>query len=73
MNSLIIGFKYVYPESANFIEYFGEPETLNGTNNIYWVAYFPKGNFTILLYKKQNIIIDVFEGKQPNIKPGRYT
>ena len=41
----------------------GRPETLKGTNNSQWVAYFSKGNFTIVSDKKTNIVQAVYEGK----------
>jgi hypothetical protein len=41
----------------------GQPETLKGTNNSQWVAYFPKGDFTIVSDKKTNIVQAIYEGK----------
>jgi hypothetical protein len=43
----------------------GHPETLKGTNNDVWVAYFPKGNFTIISDKKTDIVRNVYAGKKP--------
>ena len=41
----------------------GQPETLSGTNNSKWVAYFPKSNFTIVTDKKTDIVKKIYEGK----------
>ena len=41
----------------------GYPKTLNGTNNSQWVAYFPKGDFTIISDKKTDIIKKIYEGR----------
>jgi len=43
-----IGFKYVFPKSADFISVNGSPQTLSGTDNSTWVVYFPKGDITWL-------------------------
>lgn len=61
----LIGTKYVYPKSFDMIEKYGNPETLPGTNNNRWVAYFPNGNFTTISDKKTSIIKRVIPGKQP--------
>jgi hypothetical protein len=42
----------------------GMPETLIGTDNNKWVAYFPKGNFTIVSDKKSDMVKAVYIGKQ---------
>lgn len=52
------------PFSTETIEKWGNPETLEGTNNKVWIAYFPKGNFTILSQKGDHQVLDfVKEGK----------
>ena len=58
----IIGKKYIYPFSTDIISKYGSPVTLNGTDNINWIAYFPSGNFTILTTKKTNKIEYIKEG-----------
>ena len=45
-------------------ELIGSPETISGTNNSQWVAYFPKGNFTIVTDKKTDMIRTVYVGKR---------
>lgn len=42
----------------------GYPETLAGTDNSKWVAYFPKGNFTIVSDKKSDVVKAIYVGKQ---------
>jgi hypothetical protein len=44
----------------------GQPEILSGTNNIYWVVYFPKGDFTLVSEKKTDIVKTVYIGRTPN-------
>ena len=61
----LVGTKYIYPQSMDIIKEYGSPETLSGTNNSRWVAYFPKGNFTIINDKKTDIIKKVLAGKKP--------
>lgn len=43
----------------------GQPETLSGTNNIYWVVYFPKGDFTLVSEKKTDVVKTVYTGRKP--------
>lgn len=47
-------------------EVIGRPETLEGTSNVYWIAYFPKANFTIVSDKKTDIVKTVYIGKKTN-------
>ncbi len=61
----LVGVEYVYPQSLNFIENYGQPETLAGTNNSRWVAYFSKGDFTIVTDKRTNVIQTVVRGRTP--------
>lgn len=42
----------------------GMPETLSGTNNSRWVAYFPKADFTIVTDKKTDIVRTIYIGKR---------
>lgn len=42
----------------------GTPETLSGTTNQQWVAYFPKANFTIITNKKTDIVRAIYIGKR---------
>jgi len=60
----LIGMKYIYPQSTDIIAQYGSPETLSGTNNSRWVAYFPKGKFTIITDKNSDIIKKVLAGKK---------
>lgn len=73
LNSILrnkyIGFHYKYPESFDFIEKYGNPETLEGTNmNRIWVAYFPKGNFTVVNDKNSQIFINIKRGRHPHLE-----
>lgn len=61
--SSLVGKKYIAPFSFEIINKYGTPKTLKGTNNNVWIAYFPKGNFTIIKDKKTNIINRVIPGK----------
>lgn len=55
--------KYIYPLSIEIIEKYGDPKTLTGTNNQTWFAYFPKGNFTLVIDKRTDQIILVLLGR----------
>jgi hypothetical protein len=46
-------------------EEIGKPETLSGTNNVQWVAYFPKADFTIVTDKKTDIVKTIYTGSHP--------
>ena len=61
----LVGTEYVYPQSAKIIKKYGSPQTLSGTNNSQWVAYFPKGDFTIISKKSTGKIKKVMSGKRP--------
>ena len=61
----LIGKKYIIPRSTEIIERYGSPTTLPGTNNKTWVAYFPKGDFTIITDKNTNLIKQVLRGRKP--------
>lgn len=61
----LVGIEYVYPRSFEIMERYGQPETLDGTDAEVWVAYFPKGDFTIISKKGKNSrILKVSAGKQ---------
>jgi len=64
-----IGFKYSNTRATKFIKDNGTPETLYGTDNQYWVAYFKVTDITICMLKKTSIILNVVNGKQENLKP----
>jgi len=57
----LIGEKYTY-EIAQ--ELGGNVETLPGTDNKKWIAYFPKTNITIIEDKKTGIIQKVIKGRK---------
>jgi len=60
----IMGRTWKPPFSTNLIAKWGTPITLEGTNNKVWIAYFPKGNFTVLSQKGDIQTLDfVKEGK----------
>jgi hypothetical protein len=61
----LVGTEYIYPKSTEIINKYGFPKTLSGTNNSRWVAYFPKGDFTIISDKNTNTIKRVLPGKRP--------
>ena len=60
----LIGEKYsdIYRE---LIKKYGSPQTLSGTNNGRWVAYFPKGGFTIISDERTKTINTVLSGRKP--------
>jgi len=65
--SSLIGMEYT-PKNAGFLaDQYGYPETLPGTNNKYWIAYFPNGDFTITSNKDTNRIISVKRGRHSEI------
>jgi hypothetical protein len=55
-------YSYIYRE---IIEKYGSPQTLSGTNNGRWVAYFPKGDFTIISDERTSTINAVLPGRKP--------
>jgi len=59
--SYLVGKTYNY-EIAK--ELGGETETLRGTNNKIWIAYFPKADITIVEDKRTNIIKKVLKGRE---------
>ena len=66
----IIGKKIGHPLTVDMIPKYGDPETLEGTNNLNWIAYFPEGHFTFIMNKKSKVISFVKEGRIPNlVKP----
>ena len=60
----LLGEKYsnIYRE---IIEKYGSPQTLSGTNNSRWIAYFPKGDFTIISDDRTSTINAVLSGRKP--------
>lgn len=60
-----IGKKYDSDVAYELIEKYGTPETLEGTDNNVWIAYFPKGDFTLIESKGDYIIIGFKAGKNP--------
>jgi len=46
---------------------YGNPQTLKGTNNKYWIAYLPKINTTFKARKSDDEIVRVSIGKVPNL------
>jgi hypothetical protein len=63
-----IGLKYEYPKSTDFIAKYGMPETLSSTSNNKWVAYFPKGDFTVVSNKSSNIFENICAGKNSSLR-----
>ena len=55
-------YSYIYRE---IIEKYCSPQTLSGTNNSRWVAYFPKGDFTIISDDRTSTINAVLSGRKP--------
>ncbi len=53
----------LYLKSIDIINKYGSPETLSVTNDDQWVAYFSKGDFTIITEKKSNILLRVIKGR----------
>ena len=54
--------------SREIIKKYGSPQTLSGTNNESWVAYFPKGDFTIILGPRTTTINAVLSGREDDLK-----
>ncbi|MBA7589829.1 hypothetical protein ES708_31921 [subsurface metagenome] len=65
LNSRYVGEPYDINIGELFINKYGYPETLNGTNNYIWVAYFPLGNFTMTQTKGDYKITKFEAGKKP--------
>tara|TARA_B110000037_G_C16697248_1_gene333321 strand:- start:109 stop:483 length:375 start_codon:yes stop_codon:yes gene_type:complete len=63
----IEGTYYKYPESLDFIEKYGNPQTLDGTNNEKWIAYWPKGDFTTHMTKATDKFYYVCIGNCPGL------
>lgn len=63
-----IGKKYEYPISTDYIAEFGSPETLEGTDNNTWIVYFPKGDLTVVINKRDNEFVNICTGKYPELK-----
>ena len=61
-NSIVEDIK-LYLKSIDIIKKYGSPETLSKTNSVRWVAYFPKGDFTIITDKKSNTLLKVINGR----------
>jgi len=61
----LVGKTYAYPYSIEIIQKYGQPETLQGTNNNVWRAYFPLGKFTMIMNKANDKITDVLAGRVP--------
>ena len=49
-------------------EEWGNPKTLEGTNNTYWVVLLPKSNISFVARKKNNFVIFADFGKEKAIK-----
>ena len=56
----LVGKKY---SSEIYTQLGGEVETLSGTDNQKWIAYFPKADITIIEDKKTWKIISVMKGR----------
>jgi hypothetical protein len=54
--------------SREIIKKYGSPKILSGTNNGRWVAYFPKGDFTIITDARTTTINAVLSGREDDIK-----
>jgi len=61
------GQKYLPPISTDIVSEFGFPETLKGTDNNYWIAYFPLSGFGMIVDKKTDIIKNIVFGKPSTI------
>ena len=59
-----LGKKYNHKLAKRMIQNYGPTQTLKRTDNRKWIAYFPKGDFTIIVNKKTDIIDKVFDGKK---------
>jgi hypothetical protein len=54
--------------SREIIKKYGSPQTLSGTNNERWVAYFPKGDFTIITDARTTTIKAVLSGREDDLE-----
>ena len=59
--SNLVGKKYTY---EIYMQLGGNVETLPGTDNKKWIAYFPKADITIIEDKKTGIIKKVIKGRK---------
>ncbi len=67
----LIGALYLYPRADFIHRKFGPVETLEGTDNKTWIAYFSGGDFTMIVEKKTDTIQDIKQGKKPKRKRRR--
>lgn len=59
----LLGKKYELPWGSQLIEKYGFPETQPGTNGKIWIAFFPYGQFTAFIEKREYEIIEI-KGKE---------
>jgi len=52
----IEGEKYLPPLSTSMVVLYGSPETLEYTDRLCWIGYFPEGDFSIYVDKKTDRI-----------------
>ena len=65
LNAKYVGRVYNEYVADELIIKYGYPQTLSGTDNNIWVAYFPKGNFTMNQTKGDYVITKFEAGRNP--------
>ena len=63
-----LNFKYVFPENSDFLAENGTAKALDGTDNNYFVAYFKKGDLTVVMNKKTSRFENICPGRNSNLK-----
>lgn len=63
-----LNFKYVFPENSDFLAENGTAKALDGTDGNYFVAYFKKGDLTVVMNKKTDLFENICSGKNQNLK-----
>ena len=63
-----LNFKYVFPENSDFLAENGTAKALDGTDGNYFVAYFKKGDLTVVMNKKTDRFENICSGRNSNLK-----
>lgn len=63
-----LNFKYVFPENSDFLAENGTAKALGGTDGNYFVAYFKKGDLTVVMNKKTDRFENICSGRNSNLK-----
>ena len=63
-----LGFKYVFPANSDFLAENGSAKGLDGTDGNYFIAYFEKGDLTVVMNKKTDRFENICSGRNSNLK-----